>query len=437
MRILIKKILAILAKAILRKYRPEIIAITGSVGKTSTKDAVALVLQGHVSTFATPQNLNTEFGVPMTIIGGPILPARTHVWKMAGACIVILCRTLRLVCVRDRTYPRILVLEMGADKPGDIEYLVRIAPPHIAILTAVQSAHLEGFKTIEAIEKEKKMIYSRLTQKDWIVLNADESVTAPPPDVPARVFRFRRAGKKSIPEELLISKVRAHHSFTKGIRETYLSFHVSYGAESTEIYLPDIISEHCVSTASYAISVGLMYGIPLESIAHALSSYQSPKGRMRLIAGVHGTLLIDDTYNASPAAMKAALNTLKSFEIDTRARRWTVLGDMFEMGESVEEVHREVGRYAGQVAIDFLVTVGPHARTIAEEAAASGLDEAHIFRFDDPIVAARFMREKVAAGDLILVKGSQGIRLEKCVKELMAQPERANELLVRQTNEWK
>lgn len=425
MRIILKTALRLISRAILLKYRPQIVAVTGSVGKTSVKDAVFCVLLGHFSVFASAHNLNTEFGVPASIIGGD------------SVGLSLLLRALWLLCVRDASYPRILVLEFGADKPGDIEYLVRLAPPHVALLTAIAPAHLAGFATIAAVEKEKKMIYSALGKNDWFVGDADAGPTLPDAASPARGMMFSRQGKSArIAEGLVLDAVWERLVWSGGRHSIGVSFHARYQGQEAFFEMRNCIGDQYATIAGYAIGVGLVFGMPLEAISHSLARYASPNGRLRPIEGVRDTLIIDDTYNSSPNAVVLALDILLRFECAPSARRWAILGDMFELGEESERLHAEAGAYAGKKAIDFLVCVGGRARVIAAEAAAAGLDESRIFLFDDPIVAGRAVKEKIAKGDIILVKGSQGIRLEKCVKELMAEPDHAGELLVRQSKQW-
>jgi len=167
-----------------------------------------------------------------------------------------------------------------------------------------------------------------------------------------------------------------------------------------------------------------------------MREFDSPNGRMNLIDGIKHTLIIDDTYNSSPISVMSALDIVSKIPIAKGARRFAVLGDMLELGKYSEEGHREVGRYAAKARVDKLITVGERARDIARSAEEAGMARDNIFEYTDVAEAGRFIQQRIEQGDLILVKGSQGMRLEKIVKEIMAEPLRAKELLVRQEEEW-
>ena len=172
-------------------------------------------------------------------------------------------------------------------------------------------------------------------------------------------------------------------------------------------------------------------------IATALSDFTLPKGRMNFLPGIKNTFIIDDTYNSSPEAVLLALNVLKRVRIDDKANKYAVLGDMLEIGSYTEEGHRLVGKAVVENKISQLIAVGERARDFIRGAKEVGMEDDYIFYFDKPEEAGRFLQNRIKAGDILLVKGSQGARMEKVVKELMAEPERATELIVRQEKEWK
>jgi len=174
----------------------------------------------------------------------------------------------------------------------------------------------------------------------------------------------------------------------------------------------------------------------LVEISQALRNYRSPRGRMNLIKGIKHTLIIDDTYNSSPKAAFAAIEVLKKFPLKEGKRKFAVLGDMLELGSFTREGHEEVGRRAFEAGLDGLITVGEKARDIAVGAREAGLSQDKIFTFSDTSKAGQFLQQRIKEGDLILVKGSQGMRMEKIVKEIMDEPLKANELLVRQDESW-
>ena len=174
----------------------------------------------------------------------------------------------------------------------------------------------------------------------------------------------------------------------------------------------------------------------LVAIAEALRHFDSPKGRMNLIAGNKHTQIIDDTYNSSPQSVIAALNIMKMIPLPEAGRRLAVLGDMLELGSYSEKGHLEVGKFVTKTKIDKLIVVGERARDIARGAESAGMSRDNIFHFPDAAAAGRFLEDRLQEHDLVLVKGSQGLRLEKIVEEIMAEPLRASELLVRQDEQW-
>ena len=213
-----------------------------------------------------------------------------------------------------------------------------------------------------------------------------------------------------------------------------LSFKLSYQGSTVPVLLPNILGEHLIYAALSAVAVGQVYNLNLVDIAQALRLFKAPKGRMNLIEGLKNTYIIDDTYNAGPDSTLAALNVLGKISIT--GKKFAVLGDMLELGDYTEEGHRQVGAAVFNNHLDYLIAVGEKAKFIASETERQGLKRDNIFIFSDTEKAGLFLQAKIKNGDFILVKGSQGMRMEKIVKEVMAEPQRASELLVRQDEEW-
>jgi UDP-N-acetylmuramyl pentapeptide synthase len=235
--------------------------------------------------------------------------------------------------------------------------------------------------------------------------------------------------------ELRASDLLMGHQLPDPTSPTLGGIHFKLHAQGSVIPvdLPGVLGAHQVLPALIAAAVGLHMGMHLVEIADALKSYQSPPGRMRLIPGIKQTLIIDDSYNASPAAVAAALETLAQFEM--AGRTIVALGNMAELGKGSETAHAEVGRMVVDVA-DMLVTVGDLGKEIARSAERAGMSRDVIFTFDQSTEAGRFLQDRIQPLDVLFVKGSQSMRMEKIVKELMAEPLRARELLVRQEPTW-
>ncbi len=442
MKSLMQKLLATLARAIIQKYGPDVIGVTGSVGKTTAKEAIVRVLSGSFAVRGNEKSYNNELGLPLTIIGMHA-PARS----LSGWVRIFFRATLLLVR-HDSSYPSVLVLEMGADAPGDIEKLVSIAPPKIGVITAIGPAHLELFGSLENIIREKKKIFCRHTTSDhWMVLNADDPALLPLSENTRSCVMTFGQNKEAL---LGISDISEQYAFfpDNNERVSGISCTITYKGASVRAEFPRLVGRHVLPSIIAGAAVGCIYHIPLAEIASRLHLAEPAPGRMHLIPGIKHTLLIDDTYNSSPNAARGALDTLMSFEIDTSARRIAVLGDMRELGEHTEKEHRALGAYAAQKGIDYLFAVGAAAEFLAHGAredksasaecfGATSLDSEHIFVFNDSASAGNALQSFMQKGDVILLKGSQNVlRMERIVKEVMAEPLRAKELLVRQDAEW-
>ena len=430
MRRLFRALLYCLAAATLRRHATIVIGVTGSVGKTTTKDSAAIVLATKYRVRASAKSYNNEFGLPLTVLGEDS-PGRS----LIGWVALIVRSCARLLYYRRRSYPEVLLLEMGADHPGDLAKLTALARPKISVVTAIASAHLEFFTSLDEVAKEKRTLFSVLPKDGVAIMNADDELVAASV-VPAGV-RVLRYGFSEC-------DVRAHDVITTfehtGETSTHVravtNFKVTTGGSTVPVHLYGLIGVPAVTSALAAIAIGVAMDINVVDAAHALASYQGTPGRLRLLPGVRGTTLIDDSYNASPKAALAALDVLASIPIETGQWRWAVLGSMAELGSDTESGHMSVGEHIVKRGITGLVTVGERARIIAQAARKAGMDPHMIFSFAKATEAGHFLQDRLQAGDIALVKGSQVMRMELVVKELLAEPLRAEELLVRQGPEW-
>jgi UDP-N-acetylmuramoyl-tripeptide--D-alanyl-D-alanine ligase len=436
MRTAFKKIVLLLlsleARLTVARYKPHIIAVTGSVGKTSTKDAIYEVVAEGAYVRKSQKSFNSEIGLPLTILGRP------NAWNNPFKWVLNLLDGLLLIVVGSR-YPEWLVLEVGADRPGDIKKVATWLPVNIAVITRLPEVpvHVEFFESAEQVVEEKAALIDALLPDGTLVLYAD--------DARAEEFKKRAAGKKIITFGFAPgADVRAEDTtilFESGTEHwpIGMSTRLTIDGVSVPIEVEGAIGTHTLLPALAAAAVGVALGKAPSDIAHALKNYEPPQGRMHLVRGVKDTLIIDDTYNSSPAAVAAALDALKA--ISTSGRRIAVLGDMLELGRQSVEEHRKIGahvaaRASDGGAVDMLVTVGFRARDIAEAALDGGLAENAILQYEDSEKAGEELAALLQSGDCILVKGSQSMRMERAVKEMMAEPERAGEMLVRQDEEW-
>jgi len=412
------------SRLILNKYKPEIIGVTGSAGKTSSREAIYTVLASKFQVRQNIKNYNNEIGLPLTIIGAES-PGRSLLgWSM------VFLKAASLVFSKDKTYPDILVLEMGIDHPGDMAYLTSFVPPKIGVITLIGPMHLEHFGTIDRIEKEKGGLIANLPNDGWAVVNYDDE-------------RCRSIGQSSkskiitygFDTKASVRAVELFFSFEHGANNENLagvSFKLSYDGSIVPVLLPKVLGYGAIYAALAGASVGVIYGMNLVDIAQALRNLSSPKGRMNIIPGIKDTLIVDDTYNGSPQPTIAAIQVIGKIPLQKGARRIAVLGDMMELGHFTQEGHRNVGRTVAENKLNILIAVGERSKETAKAAELSGMSADCIHKFSNSDEAKKFLQEIIQPGDLILVKGSQSMRMEKVVKEVMADPLRAKELLVRQ-----
>jgi len=420
--------LRVLAKWVLKKYKPKIVGVTGSVGKTATKEAIYTVLSSKFRVWKNIKNYNNELGVPLSILGMESGFQNPFSW------LVIFIKGMAMIFWRKKDYPEMLVLEMGADKPGDIKYLIDLAPCNASVITAIGRVHEEYFGSLEKIAKEKQSIVSRLKKDDFAVLNADDVMVMEAQDkTRGQVITFGFSENADVrATEVNISSGPSADPWVD-VQIKGLSFKMIYKGSSVPIFLPLVLGNHQVYSALAASAVGFSFGMNSVEVSEVLKKYSSPPGRMILLPGIKHTSIIDDSYNSSPMAAVAALDLLEKIKVSDK--KFVAFGDMMELGDYTEQGHREVGEKAASAA-DVLVTVGNRAKFIAQSAIENGMSEDKVFSFGNTTEAGKFIQQRIKQGDIILIKGSQSARMEKVVKELMAEPLKAKELLVRQGMEW-
>lgn len=427
MKNLIQNLLISFAKKIIAVQKPTVIAITGSVGKTSTRNAIAAVLEGSVRVRTNYANYNNEFGVPLTIVD-EVSPG-----KDPAGWFKVLVKAWKLSKKVDPDFPQVLVLEYGADAPGDITALCDIAEPDIGVLTAISPVHAEGFGTIEELAKEKAVIIERA--KVLAVMNGDdERVMKQKRKAGAEVVTYG-LGDALVQAKNIRIEAREDFSFEPGEQFAETHFDIAANGEELPATLPNLIGRAQVSAAIAATAVGLSYGMALSEIIPRLAAIPPQAGRMRPIAGIKGSLILDDSYNAAPASVEAALEVLGKFKPYEGARRIAALGTMAELGQYSENEHRMIGMSAA-AHVDLLVTVGIEAKIMHDACMEAGAEQHQCYHFASSEEAGRFLDKEVRKGDIVLVKGSQSTRMEKVVKDLMAEPLKAKDLLVRQSDKW-
>ncbi|MDQ1283675.1 MAG: hypothetical protein QG620_23 [Patescibacteria group bacterium] len=429
--ILLEKALKVMAVLVLKKYKPRIIGITGSIGKTSAKEAIFTVLAGHFRVRKNEKNYNNEVGLPLTIIG-----AESGGRSFAGWFFVFL-RWLRVLALPFK-YPEVLILEMGADRPGDIRYLTSFIKSEMAVITDISSSHLEFFKNIEGVAAEKWVLAESLDGKGLAAVNIDNSqILKKVKSLPKEKANFLTFGF-SEEAEIRATDVLYNYSSeneTESAGELKgLSFKLNYKGTSIPVRLNNVLARHNIYAALAAISVGIGFGLNLVEIGAALANFSMPCGRMNLIPGIKGSQIIDDTYNSSPVSASAALEVLGNIKT---GRKIAVLGDMLELGKNTETGHRSVAKKFLEIRGDIFFAVGKRMRFALSELEKNNFSSDGVFAFSDPEKAGRKLQRIIKEGDVVLVKGSQGMRMEKIVEEIMAEPEKSGNYLCRQSPAWK
>ncbi len=419
----LRTLLRFLARATILRYKPAIIGITGSVGKTSTKEAVRAVISRVRSVRAPSKSFNNELGLPLTILGDWDCTGGVRFW------LYVILRGIFRLMVRDSEYPEVLVLEYGVDHPGDMTYLLSIARPHIGVITAIGQTpvHVEFFSGPEAILREKAKLVYQLPTTGFAILNSDDALV-----LSAREGTRAQVVTYGFDEGAQV-RVAAFSSRIEDSGVGGVNFKLIHSGNIVPVTIPGALGRAQGYAAAAATSVGLLFGMHLVEIGEALArNYEPPLARMRVIPGIKGSVIIDDTYNASPIAVREALDTMKHL---AAKRRIGVLGDMLEIGTYTLREHESVGKQAAK-CLDLLIAVGLRGKFIAESAVKAGMRKQDVIHVMDIRGAGKALQERIGKGDVVIVKGSQGVRLEKVVHEVMLHPELAPEVLVRQNPEW-
>ena len=358
-----------------RKLDLRVIGITGSVGKSTTKEVIAQVLSERYRTLKSPGNLNNEIGLPLTI--------------------------LRLGSGYERA-----VLEMGFYVPGEIAFLCDIAQPQVGVVTNIGTVHAERAGSQEAIARGKTELVQNLpaAPEGTAILNFDDLLVRQMEEkTKARIFFYGLSHEA----DLWASNV-------EGLGLDGIRFQLHYKSETMHLHIP-MIGRHSVETALRAAAVGLAEGLNWQEIINGLRQGHS---QLRLVAvrSESGALMLDDTYNASPESMMASLNLLS--ELEAR-RRIAILGDMLELGPYERQGHEMVGLRAAQVA-DLLITLGPRAHMYADAARRGGVKPSRIIEFEEIGPAIDWLRKNLSQGDAALIKGSHGLRMDRIIAAMEA-----------------
>ncbi len=354
-----------------------VIGITGSIGKSSTKELAAALLRQRYRTFHNPGNLNSEQGLPLSLLGLGFEERRA-------------------------------ILEMGMYDIGEIAELCTWARPQVGLITNVGPVHLERLGTIERIQQAKAELVKALPtaeQGGVAILNwDDERVRSMQTMTDARIFRYGLSPDADLWADEVESAGR------EGIR---FCFH--HADKEWRVNLP-LLGRHSVYTALSAAAIGVVEGVSWDEIVAGLQNFKNPL-RLVMTPGINHSTIIDDTYNASPASTIAALDLLDDLSLKDSGRKIAVLGDMLELGDYTKEGHRLVGQRSADV-VDRLITVGKLGRSIGVEAVAAGLSTLRLHSFDNHVDTVEFLTQEIQADDIVLVKGSRAVGMETIASKI-------------------
>ncbi|TSC68690.1 MAG: UDP-N-acetylmuramoyl-tripeptide--D-alanyl-D-alanine ligase [Parcubacteria group bacterium Gr01-1014_66] len=373
----------------------------------------------------SPKSYNSAFGVPLTILDLP-----TSWSSVLGWCVTLFWGFFARF---QKEYPEILILEAGVDRLGDMDATITLIQPEISVITAIGEipVHVEFFAGPKELAFEKGKLARSTAPQGRVFLNADDDVVYDMRNE-ARgkviTFGYGKGADIRVSQYAIVSE-----RSDEGI-EMPMGIHckVDIQGSTVPLRLEGVLGRQQLYVAAAAIGVGAYFGIHALDASSALADYRPLPGRLRVLGGIKNSVVLDDTYNASPTAMHAALDTLR--DVPAR-RRIAVLADMLEIGKYTIQAHQAMGELAASCA-DILVTVGPRGKLIAREALARGMAREQVHELGSATEAGKFLQDILRAGDVVLVKGSQSMRMERAVEEIMAHPELKKDLLARQDEYW-
>jgi UDP-N-acetylmuramoyl-tripeptide--D-alanyl-D-alanine ligase len=404
-------LLAKYARKVINLHRPFVIAVTGSVGKSSTKEAIFQVLHDNFGSEVRKNygNLNAEIGIPLTILGYDRVPSKI-LWPVF--LILAYFRTFQ------KKYPKYIVLEMGVEHPGDLQYFSTIVKPDIGVITAISAVHSANFGGIEGLVKEKLSMINIVKDHGKVIINND---------------LVSLGSLENDSKEIITIGVDSKMS-------TYRAESINLGLDGTDYRIittgqkiaikTSLIGKQFVYAQLIAFAIGQIFDIQSLKIKQSLEKIKPINGRLRLIEGKNGITILDDTYNADPLGVKAALDVLSLIKYS--GRKVVIIGNMNELGKMEKEKHEEIATYA-KGKCDLAIFAGPNAKLMAKS-----FGDSSVLSYDSRKTLENDLEKIIKPKDLILVKASQNKNyFEEITKKIMLKPDLAPDLLVRQGSFWR
>lgn len=362
-----------ISKLVLNKLNIPVIGITGSTGKTSTKELIYNVLSQNFKVLKNQGNYNNHIGLPLTLLD----INQNH---------------------------EIVVVEMGMSGRGEIDTLAKLANPTIGVITNIGLSHIEKLGSQKEIFNAKMEISNYMDSKCSLVLNGDDKYLKQLKKVSTSFDKFFVGFHED--NDMYVTQINNN--------DNELEFQISYKQQLYDFKL-NVHGEHNVSNSLLAISVGLKLNLPMEMIKKGIEQYSGSKMRLNLIKGINNSFILNDCYNASPDSMMAALKVLKS---KSAKRKIAILGDMLEMGQYSEKAHKDVGSFVKENNVDILITIGKYSKFILEGAIESGISRENTFLCNTNKDVVSLINTIIQEKDLILIKGSRGMKMEEIVQSL-------------------
>lgn len=365
------------AAAYRSRFAIPVVAVTGSNGKTTTKEMAAAILSRRGPVLKTQGNLNNHIGVPLTLFG--LTPAH-----------------------------HAAVIELGINHAGEMTRLCEIARPTVGLITNIGRAHLEGFDGLTGVARAKGELFQALPADGLALLNADD----------ARIFALRK-GLRCASLTFGLTSADVQGAIVEEGTRAGMRIEIRYRGGKAEAFVP-VVGRHNASNAMAAAAIAAALGVDLETIAEGLAAFRPAAMRSELLTTPSGVTVFNDAYNANPSSMERALDTIG--RLRGSGRVYAVLGEMFELGEASEALHREIGQAAARARLDGLVTVGAGGRWMAEAAAGGGMAPHTVVAVGTAEDAVPVIAAWVRRGDLVLVKGSRRVGLERVAAGLGIDP---------------